>query len=126
MSEAAKEIDVANMEAGKELDALAALEVMGWKDPDGRGLFWIVTDEIVATCKSWRPSVDIGNAFKLVETLRDRRFHFELWDGCGWNARFMSRHDSEDEGSEEDANTAAIAITRAAILAVRAAKDSAS
>jgi hypothetical protein len=128
-----------DMEAGPELDALVAREVMGWwifeqaahMDGDrvyphcyheserrGRGL--IVYDGVVE--KPFRPSTDIAAAFSLLD-------RFDGWKlvsspvGIQCVLYTIKKVDHPPEMVGEDADTAPLAICRAALKSVRAGRS---
>jgi hypothetical protein len=129
-------IDVSKLDAGPELDALVAEKVMGWtKEPSAnpfpgpKSLPW----NWVAPHSTWGPgtpgkcyptsvpkySTDIAAAWEVVEKLRDQ-FEGVVVDGIklpgapAWQCIVMN------ESEKGEAQTAPLAICRAALKAVGA------
>lgn len=127
-------MEIDNLEAGRELDALVAEKVMGWTLGKPHLLHgylmhgsveiecWegSLKDNVTQTKDSWHPSTDIRWAWEVVEKLK--RYGFELgyqFDESGeleWDASFdMERH---SEAHCVYAPTAPLAICKAALKAV--------
>ena len=130
-------MNIDEMQAGPELDALVAERVMGWRQSSLPGVFidederfWGVTDE-VPTSRQFNPSIDIATAWQVWQKLP--RIHsmgnHDL--SISWhliNARSIHRDGNEyivcgilDCGEWEysaSADTAPLAICRAALEAV--------
>lgn len=131
---------------GPTLDALVAEKVMGWK---ADGIYWRDESgrvkerrEAVMFEIRWSPSTDIAAAWEVGEKLRERFFVFsidriETPDGTIWSCEFQPkdfhsfwRHASSWEVEECavngpcanlcNADTAPLAICRAALKAVEA------
>jgi hypothetical protein len=124
---------VSEMPAGRELDALVAEKVMGWTLCDRVAMGWGDGPPVFATGEDpyddtarpsrqdWRPSEDIAAAWEVVENWRNRcngegvvllSWHSEEWV-CElgiWGVESGFRH--------APADTAPLAICRAALLAV--------
>lgn len=113
--------EILKMEAGRELDALVADRVMGWKSTGGRHLAWekgngLITWEDSSWGNGFRPSTEIYAAWEVVEKFfrkgtqtliigcRGRAFSFR----CYWNGN----------RGEAIADSAPLAICRAALMAV--------
>jgi hypothetical protein len=128
--------------AGRELDALVAERVMGWQvDTDKEGYWcndagwtgWLVpeseADARYEQDRCWRPSTDITAAWQVVEHIKER-------EGCGffvawnkpeygrpahWSAGFIEAGNDghgHDYTAEVEADTAQLAICKAALAAV--------
>ena len=137
-------MDIDKLEAGRELDALVAEKVMGWRedayhywaDPGGGDeTFWVVagSTEDHPGNRAWCPSTDISAAWGVVEHVRrmhPARVWFELYAPRGdlpWTAVFFTRclewEDSMYEmGSDRiipsSGKEAPLAICRAALKVV--------
>jgi hypothetical protein len=123
-------------DAGRDLDARVALEVMGWR----REEFWPVSDvrsDQSKPCESWydasgkpalyhRPpeySTDIAAAWAVVEKLRAGGWLVSLCD-CGpfgWRCALLSTSPEVGDTPSASGDTPALAICRAALAAPRAA-----
>ena len=131
--------EIMNMKPGRELDALAAEKVMGWRKktfPGGGGGFtaWVDENEKVMKlisnstmsetcyrCDYFRPSTDIAAAWEVVEKMSEQWPQYQLakiedgwsvmwgFDGYGW--------------PEATGKTAPEAICKAALLAVMDGED---
>ncbi len=123
--------EILPMTAGREMDALVARRVMGWRegvmgvnagfwvDADGKEMAWNIG------CGAWSPSTQIEEAWQVVERLgeqRGLRLVLEDWRGDrslgveeGWCA-LLTLRDGHDTG-QEIAPTAPLAICRIALLA---------
>ena len=112
------------MPAGREMDALVAEKVMGWRldascgystwmggKADSRGMRW--------TIDGWKPSADIAAAWGVVEKVREEFRYVSVTAGNGWSC---SAWDVEKAKRLREvhafADTAPLAICRAALLAV--------
>jgi hypothetical protein len=122
--------EILTMEAGREMDALIAREVMGWsKIVLGSYGHWVEEDGSGAyTTKhqvgDWCPSEDIAAAWQVVEKLRERNFysqHTDLTLTSGvehWSWTFINHEPLAVYSVKATAPTAALAICFAALLAV--------
>ena len=112
--------DLANLSPA-ELDAVAAVEVMGWLDD---GDLWHYVDEtsLCQLSKScWCPTESIADAFTLVAKMRERGLRFWLMPHDTVTAEFEWFPDDGEGVCREYsaiAETFPLAITRAAVLAV--------
>jgi len=124
--------EILKMEAGREMDALIAREVMGWKKIVlGSYGYWVEEDGSGAyTTKhqvgDWCPSEDIAAAWQVVEKMR-QEYRFELFeyttpeDGRHYRARFYRPRATmfcSEVSFVASAYYPAVAICRAALLAV--------
>lgn len=120
--------EIVNMVEGRELDALIAEKVMGWFDyyphfsteHHFSGWFAEVPKDKLGICmadEDWSPSTDIAAAWEVVEKVDadlDARC-VDVWrDANHWN--FSIHYDKRV--SIASADTAPLAICRAALLAV--------
>lgn len=121
---------------GRELDALVAEKVMGWRWRGGRGLKLLVAPEadtwyelrgderIAADAFRDVPhySTAIAAAWLVVEGLRAEGWDFSLRNYSTWTATF----DRMDRGApvhDADGSTAPLAICRAALLTLETRND---
>ena len=113
-----EEID--KLEAGREMDALVAEEVMEWR--------WEWSEEYPNVgCwmpsgygeRAWSPSTSISVAWEVVEKLKGLNFAVAIEDvsvpTTNWWVCFADN--SEDKESHDEAPTAPLAISRAALKA---------
>lgn len=109
------------MQAGRELDALVAEKVMGWKLGDNRGApAWFAHDEFRCEVWQFKPSEDIAAAWEVVEKLgKTWWFDVEL-TGNLWHAQFESQeHISERQFADDySTDSAPHAICKAALMAM--------
>lgn len=63
--------DILNMPAGRELDLLIALKVMGWEH-NSLGDAWIREGEPWVGCDEFQPSVDIAAAWEVHKNILNR------------------------------------------------------
>ena len=134
------------MEAGYELDSLIATEVMGWsrqeETPDGYicedgGADWISSDGKDWWCNACdqesgfpRFSTDLAIAWKLMEKLYDDGWIAGIGSLAqkprGWRAELCNMWEADFERCptdiEANADSAPLAICRAALLAIMEAK----
>ena len=117
------------MMAGRELDALVAERVMGWKRPTREFQPWDKTGEGMVLCTPHelpRFSEDIAAAWQVVERLHSEGWMLRLWlTDYGWHASFLHSSIREDDdsrlvevsaGAQND--TAPLAICLVALMAV--------
>lgn len=105
-------MNIDEIRAGPKLDALIAGELMGWRNATGAWIGGIIpwaTDSGFRRKVEFCPSTDISDAWEVVDRLRGA-FSFELRrraDGgfCCWFG----------EGMSAEADTAPLAICRAAL-----------
>ena len=104
------------MTPGRELDALVAEKVMGWKragmkweDQNGKDTGWFLTEHGSQECDPFSPSTDISPALQVVEKVGNVKMEF-LDDGRGYWCEFRGR-------GEVHAPTAPHAICLAALKA---------
>ncbi len=116
--------DVKQLVASRELDALVAERVMGWKKwvparPESLPITslatpcWEDTDGRVIAQHSWNPSTEISAAWEVVEKLKqrdkDNTFFLEIeFYNNAWNCQIGG-------SVEASAPTAPLAICRAAL-----------
>jgi Phage ABA sandwich domain len=118
-------MDIDKLEAGPELDALVAREVMGW-DAFGLDELWHIkgkrsTDvtewgtphacEGVTTNLMWRPSTDIASAWAVVEKMHERHC-VHLDGGLGWGCKIS------DAGGLTQATWSVVANAETAPLSI--------
>jgi hypothetical protein len=119
------------MEAGPEMDRLINEQVMGWEVRStgmGDGSFYIVIggDEVnTRRGDDFRPSTDIAHAWEVVDHLNELGWEVEVlsWQTCRperWTWSAMAQHrDRQQSTQRQRADTAPLAICRAALLAVQ-------
>jgi len=103
--------EIMAMEAGRELDALGAENVMGWERAVIRkyaGESWKTGDELMAGVEYWHPSTDIAAAWEVVDKFTDVDI-----EKAGNNYRVTI-----SAFAQVDAYCAPLAISKAALLAV--------
>lgn len=122
-------MNIDEMQAGREMDALVAERVMGW-DRDVMGCLGAPkgAKEYDTQCHSWigawdengnpnflpHYSTDIAAAWQVVEWMKDWNFTLD-WLGSDWQAMFQTEDDGE---FFVNADTALLAICRAALKAL--------
>jgi hypothetical protein len=114
---------------GRELDALIAEKVMGWKRMNNStlladevlefgplyGWVWLDGDRLITNQGNWRPSERIQDAWQVVEKLAHRQFLLDRdYAGTGFVAEFVKA----GIGAQARADTAPLAICLAALKAV--------
>jgi len=111
--------EILNMPAGREMDALIAKEVMGWvlNPPNVRGHGWLIHDHKMIGINSLPYfSTDIAAAWEVVEK---EEHGFSLWvSGVRSAPLCKAEIIIGDNRYGCYANTAPLAICRAALLAV--------
>jgi hypothetical protein len=131
-------IDIDTMEAGPEMDALVALEVMGF-EPYGEHLWrtirdevyecWLTTDAVAipiadieahSSLGEFYPSRDIGAAFEVAEKVGLALIPIERdgLEGYAWAALPVSVYAAEDDGAWIEEAIANNAIAPTAPLAI--------
>jgi hypothetical protein len=108
---------IESMPAGREMDALVAQHVMGWRPHFRNTAFYVSADHAeslmgrpLATVGKWHPSTDIAAAWEVVDQ-QQGGLRFELRrrpDGGFWC--------SFGEEMSAEAESAPLAICRAALL----------
>lgn len=129
-------MNIDDMQAGPEIDALIAVEVMGWTKCGGgapsfqyfRGSGSDIAGIALLTAKaghlSWSPSTDIAHAWQVVERLRDAGINLSI-EPRGLTEREWHVGDCGDSYEGDEWKHAAwnasatLAICRAALKAVR-------
>lgn len=110
--------DILNMPAGRELDLLIALKVMGWEH-NSLGDAWIREGEPWVGCDEFQPSVDIAAAWEVVERLKELGVYLTI---CTLENDYQCELDRlktyELACDSVISETAPLAICRAALLAV--------
>jgi hypothetical protein len=109
--------EILSMEAGRELDALVAVEVMGWhNDHEVPYYDWVQeSNEVIHISKRWSPSSDIGAAWEVVEKMIANGW----WNtDIGFGSGIVVSFDDGSTTHQAKADTAPLAICRAALLAV--------
>lgn len=121
--------------AGRELDALIAEKVMGWKlskqqvSADAWDDVWRNEDNrLMAYCRKWKPSIDISAAWRVVEKLKEGyRVSIHSW-GDGWQCALEIKDgkprypgmDIAHEGDVHAEGKIAMAISLAALKTIEA------
>jgi len=117
---------ILGMPAGREMDALVAKKVMGWKIKHYGGdvFYWKLKGKDIGLVDMWEPSTNIADAWKVVEKFADMPHIFPEIRKSGVWVCSIWKNDAgkKDFGwiSESHATTASLAICRAALLAVMA------
>lgn len=106
--------------AGRELDALVAEKVMGWR-ADGigdDGYFWKGAGSDGWHSDNWKPSTDIAAAWAVVEKMATAEDEFRLakFKDNPWGCTFRYF-----EGDRSSGDTAPEAICLAALAALKSA-----
>lgn len=109
--------EILKMEAGRELDALVAKDVMGWHKLDGnwKDNIWEKADGHIKG--DWHPSEDISAAWEVVTKIRSMGWGVDI----SWFHEFIycALHKPDSVIIKQaNAETAPLAICRAALLAV--------
>lgn len=127
-----KREEILNMPAGREMDALIAEKVMGWKlvqnQGEGGGLYWVGHGGVFGDMhKNQTPefSEDILDAWRVIEKMHENKYQYTLRGHFMGVEQHIATFDHQDWA---DANplysahgaTAPLAICRAALLAVNA------
>lgn len=113
--------EILAMQAGREMDALVAVKVMGWELQqrfhslggytvvvDGAGtdrFMWHNLPDVSSGQKRWSPSADLSAAWEVVEKMQSSPMEWYFW-----HCQFFGRMGYAD--------TAPLAICKAALLAV--------
>jgi hypothetical protein len=140
--------DIDKMEAGPEMDALVATEVMGWvkpergkfwKDPYGNRTGWWQWGAALLGGPVFRPSADISPVWLVVEEFRQRQQKVEIvgrewYDGGAYYCFIydplgeliavgedLHKHGEIKDGWNEP--SAPLAICRATLKAVRGTQE---
>lgn len=127
-------MNIDNMQAGRELDALVAVKVMGWQKAEFNGscmvapplsdprIHWAAEwDEY--GCPHWMPrySIDLVAAWEIIENSRDfdltREDDFYITKH-GKNYRYYAEIYTKSDMGAAHGNTMPLAICRAALKAV--------
>lgn len=113
---------VQDMPAGPEMDRLVAEKVMGWKVSHlGRGRCETVNNSGVTYIRYWVPSSEISSAWEVVEHMNRKTGGFMVED---WGDKFFAGFGPADPAGVRrkvaTADTAPLAICRAALIAVGA------
>ena len=117
------------MPAGREMDALIAEKVMGWRVHLRNTAWWVLAGlenesscgPIKAmTCGSdrWSPSTDIVAAWKVLMKLQAMGYKWTLGSSRAKTIAILMRHDNKDGIISADTDTAPLAICRAALKAL--------
>jgi hypothetical protein len=136
-SSSAGRVDGAELEAGRELDALVAERVMGWvltlsprsiAEADDEE-WWSMPSGLVRHVDYWRPSTDIAAAWEVVEKLRDLGFFLDISVAVDrFDVDMRADRMPSDwwlrEGPLAEATTAPLAICRAALQAITLSTNS--
>lgn len=116
---------MSDLPAGRELDALVAEKVMGWRRLPDTPEWGVPPDYTTGGALGWRPySTDIAAAWEVVEKLREGWLEVNL-DCTAFNCANTVRCCVTKQGQQHppfplyaDAKTAPLAICRAALRAV--------
>lgn len=113
-------MEVDKLEAGDELDAMIAERVMGWACPTGYN-YWMTlhgggTFDLHALKANWHPSISIATAWEVVTKLAAERMVKLYNEGAGgqWYWEFFIW--TKGSHVKARAETAPLAICRAALL----------
>jgi len=127
--------DPNELQAGPELAAAIAVEVMGYRLCDGVPWpcgkpyrYWMAPDGSTRDEKDWRPDFNIAAAWDVLEKLRvDGWWRMLEGDDDSWICRIQERGDPHNNPElisvYAEALGAPLAICRAALAAVRARKE---
>ena len=123
--------EILKLEAGKELDALVATEVMGWHGgnpswitQEGKCTGWLSRFETDSLAEEFNPSTDISAAWQVVEKMKEK-----YWMAINTSMSSLQETEWGVEWSKNGviekvdfvlAPTAPLAICRAALLAMEA------
>lgn len=116
----------AELKAGRELDALVAEKVMGWKRLPGnwRGIIWADPQyPATGTIRSeehFEASTDPGAAWKVVEAMRAKGWDYEIGSEDTGDSVYCEFSKDKSEGHVYE-TTMPEAVCRAALAAVGAA-----
>jgi hypothetical protein len=122
--------EIQNMPAGREMDALIAGKIMGYKKIVIGSISWWVKEsplamsyQFMAECADYCPSQDIAAAWQVVEKIKGLCFETQIlmWDYSDKvTVCLFPRHGHEEfiPTLTVHAETAPLAICRAALLAV--------
>jgi hypothetical protein len=110
--------EILEMEAGEEIDKLVAEKVMGWYVSS----YGLVDREhkpgdvfLGDVCECWSPSFSISAAWEVVNKLKEQSDIVDVWhESWEWHCDIGSYGDCQTV----KADTAPLAICRAALLAV--------
>jgi len=125
------------------IDREIAEKVMGWTQKRGTheymfapGHVWPLNSEwwyesdnnVMRLVEYWQPSTDIKQAFEVAEKMRELGFRFHLWESKhSWVAMFLiiiqkpkGSYNYEKFYYDENADTPAMAICKAALAALKA------
>lgn len=117
-------MDIDKLVAGRELDALLAEKVMGWK-PSKDGRYWDGPDAsrhredgpwLDAGESVWSPSQDIVAAWEVLEKVQEIG-SLQNFGGFGWRCEIHTTTPGYHDCAGE-ADTAPLAICRAALRSV--------
>ena len=101
----------------RELDAQVAEKVMGWEPYEGQERTWALPGGEVLGL--WIPSIDIADAFEVVEKMRGKSLNLFTLAACMGSQQWSAYVHGGDGWIQ--ANTAPRAICIAALAAVEAA-----
>lgn len=108
-------MDYDNMPAGQDIDSLVAEKVMGWQRSNSMYMQWDTADGLVTWAEtsfgSFRPSVDIGAALKVLEKVPSE------WS-VGMHRTLDGKWSADYGLGQAYADTAPLAICRAALKAM--------
>lgn len=111
---------ILSMEPGRELDALVAEKVMGWR-LQGQS-YWLCGDDVVHDVLFWNPSTDMYAAWEVVEKMQCAHVHINInWMDDQYCAEIIEMDPEEGYkylGQCYDVKSAPEAISKCALLAV--------
>lgn len=107
---------------GRELDALIAERVMGWRTHKIAEAVWYMPSESNSITKEkWRPSTDIAAAMRVVEKMRERGISFEAsytkWSDGNWRWGVEFQSDDHTQDGNHYGTSLPESICRAALKA---------
>ena len=115
--------EIGKLEAGRELDALVAEKVMGWRlldppqaDQPSYWATWVMLPHREAA-KDWSPSTNIAAAWEVVERLRANGYSWMQFTLIADQWDLEMGQGGHDIGCDTLAPTAPLAICRAALKA---------
>jgi hypothetical protein len=108
--------EILNMPAGREMDALVAEKVMGWRLHPHK-THWMTNNNNFRRIGTFLPSDDISAAWEVVEKMKEKgRLYLIVSDDIGYKAEILLNDPVPMATAQCD--TAPLAICRAALLAV--------
>lgn len=115
---------VREMLAGREMDALIAERVMGWRlkrqEPAADDV-WYEREGVTISIHEWKPSTEISDAWKVIEHRRSQDWWQEIRSAGGRTGNWIVCTDNAEDPEASrltiwESPTAPLAICRAALL----------